>query len=50
MFFSLPSWAVALLVFAVIGTATAAGYVIGRYLTVWHRSGKQWLITRNIAF
>jgi hypothetical protein len=32
MFFSLPSWAVALLVFAVIGTATAAGYVIGRYL------------------
>ena len=25
-------------------------YVVGRYLTVWHRSGKQWLITRNIAF
>ena len=25
-------------------------YVIGRYLTVWHRSGKQWWITRNIAF
>ena len=24
--------------------------VVGRYLTVWHRSGKQWLITRNIAF
>jgi len=22
----------------------------GRYLTVWHRSGNQWLITRNIAF
>ena len=21
-----------------------------RYLTVWHRSGKNWLITRNIAF
>lgn len=21
-----------------------------RYLTVWHRSGKRWLITRNIAF
>jgi ketosteroid isomerase-like protein len=21
-----------------------------RYLTVWHRSGKSWLITRNIAF
>ena len=25
-------------------------YVAGRYLAVWHRSGKQWLITRNIAF
>jgi hypothetical protein len=25
-------------------------YVVGRYLTVWHRAGKQWLITRNIAF
>jgi ketosteroid isomerase-like protein len=25
-------------------------YVVGRYLTAWHRSGKQWLITRNIAF
>jgi ketosteroid isomerase-like protein len=25
-------------------------YVVGRYLTVWHRSGNQWLITRNIAF
>jgi ketosteroid isomerase-like protein len=24
--------------------------IVGRYLTVWHRSGKQWLITRNIAF
>ena len=22
----------------------------GRYLTVWHREGKRWLITRNIAF
>jgi ketosteroid isomerase-like protein len=22
----------------------------GRYLTVWHRTGKQWLITHNIAF
>jgi ketosteroid isomerase-like protein len=22
----------------------------GRYLTVWHRSGKQWVITHNIAF
>jgi len=25
-------------------------YVVGRYLTVWHRSGKEWLISRNIAF
>ncbi len=32
MFFSLPSWAVALIVLAIIGTATAAGYVLGRYL------------------
>jgi ketosteroid isomerase-like protein len=24
--------------------------VSGRYLTVWHRSGDRWLITRNIAF
>lgn len=24
--------------------------VVGRFLTVWHRTGKQWLITRNIAF
>jgi uncharacterized protein (TIGR02246 family) len=22
----------------------------GRYLTVWHRDGRQWLITHNIAF
>ena len=22
----------------------------GRYLTVWHRNGNRWLITRNIAF
>ena len=22
----------------------------GRYLTVWHRDGKQWLISHNIAF
>src|SRR6187401_748307 len=32
MFFSLPSWAVALIVVAVIGAATAAGYATGRYL------------------
>ena len=24
--------------------------VVGRYLTVWHRSGEQWLISHNIAF
>lgn len=27
-------------------TTTASG----RYLTVWHRSGRQWVITHNIAF
>jgi hypothetical protein len=32
MFFSLPSWAVALLVFAVVGSVTAAGYAAGYYL------------------
>src|SRR5215510_1127904 len=32
MFFSLPSWAVALILLAVIGAATAAGYATGRYL------------------
>jgi len=32
MFFSLPSWALALIILAVIGGATAAGYVLGRYL------------------
>jgi ketosteroid isomerase-like protein len=25
-------------------------YVVGRYLTVWHRNGRQWLISHNIAF
>ena len=32
MFFSLPSWAVALVLVAIVGGATAAGYAIGRYL------------------
>ena len=32
MFFSLPSWAVALIVFGVVGGASAVGYTIGRYL------------------
>ena len=32
MFFYLPSWAVALILFAVVGAATAAGYAAGYYL------------------
>jgi hypothetical protein len=32
MFFSLSSWAVALVLFAVVGTATVAGYAAGCYL------------------
>jgi hypothetical protein len=32
MFFSLSSWAVALIVFGIVGTATTAGYLTGRYL------------------
>src|SRR3954467_1269138 len=32
MFFSLPTWAVALIVFAVVGAATAIGYAAGYYL------------------
>jgi hypothetical protein len=32
MFFSFPSWAVALIVFGIIGAATATGYLTGRYL------------------
>jgi hypothetical protein len=32
VFFSLPSWAVALLLLAVIGAATALGHAIGHYL------------------
>jgi hypothetical protein len=32
MFFSLPSWAVGLIILAVLGGATAAGYMTGRYL------------------
>lgn len=32
MFFSLPSWALALIIFGVIGVATTAGYLTGRYL------------------
>src|SRR3954466_13782433 len=32
MFFSLSSWEVALILFGVVGTATAAGYAAGYYL------------------
>ena len=32
MFFSLPSWAVALIIFGIVGAVTAAGYASGRYL------------------
>jgi hypothetical protein len=32
MFFSLPSWALALIIFGIVGAATAAGYLTGRYL------------------
>jgi len=32
VFFSLPSWALALIILAVIGSATALGYAIGLYL------------------
>ena len=32
MFFSLPSWAVALIIFAVVGAVTVAGYAVGYYL------------------
>jgi hypothetical protein len=34
VFFSLPSWALAIIIFAVIAAATAAGYTTGRYLRV----------------
>ena len=36
MFFSLPSWAVALLIFGVMGAATAAGYATGYFLREHH--------------
>jgi hypothetical protein len=32
VFFSLPSWALALVIVAIVGAATAAGYAAGRYL------------------
>jgi hypothetical protein len=38
MFFSLPTWAVALIVFAVVGGATIAGYQTGRYLREHHET------------
>ncbi|HEY1369781.1 MAG TPA: hypothetical protein VGF23_21820 [Gaiellaceae bacterium] len=41
MFFSLPSWAVALIVFGVIAAACVAGAAIGRYLRVRHDTLKE---------
>jgi hypothetical protein len=38
MFFALPSWAIALMVFGVVAGFTAAGYVTGRYLREHHES------------
>jgi hypothetical protein len=32
LFFSLPSWALSLILLSVVGAATAAGYTMGRYL------------------
>ena len=32
MFFSLPSWALGLIIFGIVGAATAAGFLTGRYL------------------
>lgn len=34
----------------IVKRAGATRSATGRYLTVWHRDGKRWLITRNIAF
>ena len=33
-----------------IQRAEAVKQTSGRYLTVWHREGNRWVITRNIAF
>ena len=30
--------------------AGATRHSLGRFLTVWHRQGAQWVITRNLAF
>jgi hypothetical protein len=38
VFFSLPSWALALLIIAVIGGATLGGYAVGRYLREHHQT------------
>ena len=40
-FFSLPTWAVGLLLVAVLGIATAAGYLTGRYLRKHHETLKE---------
>ena len=41
MFYSLPTWAIALLLMAVVGAATAAGYAIGRFLRRHHETLKE---------
>ena len=40
-------WGSATMIVKRAGTTRSA---TGRYLTVWHRDGKRWLITRNIVF
>jgi ketosteroid isomerase-like protein len=37
-------------VIMIVQRAGNAKETSGRYLTVWHRSGKAWMITHNIAF
>jgi hypothetical protein len=41
MFFSLPTWAIGLLLLAVIGAGTAAGYAAGRYLREHHETVRE---------
>jgi len=40
-------WGTATMTVKRAGTTKSAS---GRYLTVWHRAGDRWVITRNIAF
>jgi hypothetical protein len=41
VFYSLPSWALALIILAVIGGATLAGYAVGSYLRKHHATLKE---------